>query len=88
VPERAGPGAGVEIEHADGRRERFYVLGAWDRDEALGIISSDTRFAQAVEGHVAGDEIVVPGLDGDRPVRMVAVLPLSNEVRAWVRGGT
>ncbi len=88
APERASPGAGVEIEHADGRRERFYVLGVWDRDEGLGIISSDTRFAQAVEGHGVGDEVVVPGLDGDRPVRVVAVLPLSSEVRAWIRGGT
>ena len=87
VPERAGPGAGVEIEHADGRRERFYILGAWDRDEALGIISSDTRLAQSVEGRVAGDEVAVPGVDGDRPARVAAVLPLSDEVRGWVRGG-
>ncbi len=87
TPERAGPGAGVEIEHADGRRETFFVLGSWDRDETLGIISSDSRLAQAVEGRVAGDSMTVPTAEGDRTARLVAVLPLPEEVRAWVRGG-
>jgi transcription elongation GreA/GreB family factor len=87
APDRAGPGTGVEIEHADGRRERFYILGAWDRDEALGIVSSDTRMAQALEGHSAGDAVSVPGTDGDRSARVTAILPLSEDVRRWVREG-
>lgn len=87
APERAGPGAGVEIEHADGRRETFFVLGVWDRDETLGIVSSDSRLAQSVDGRVAGAMATVPTAEGDRTVRVVAVLPLSDQVRAWVRGG-
>ena len=85
--DRVGPGVGVDLDYADGSRERYYVLGVWDRDEALGIISSDTRLAQALEGHAAGDEVTVPCADGDRAARVAAVLPLPEEVRIWVRGG-
>jgi len=87
TPERAGPGAGVEIETADGAREIFFILGAWDRDEALGIVSSDTQLARALDGKGAGEAVVVPDAAGEgRPARIAAIHPLSKDVRAWVKG--
>ncbi len=84
--DRVGPGVGVDLDYADGSRERYYILGVWDRDEALGIISSDTRMAQAIEGHAAGDEVTVPCADGERQARVASVVPLPDDICRWVRG--
>ncbi len=82
--DRAGMGTGVVLEYPDGRRERFYILGVWDRDEKLGIISSESRMAQALEGHEAGEEVVVPTEHGETRARIVEILELPPEVREWI----
>ena len=84
-PEKAGIGTGVELSYPDGRKEHYYILGVWDRDEALGIISSESKLAQALDGHGAGDEVVVPTEAGETPCRLSAVTPLSESVRHWIR---
>ncbi|MBN1269997.1 MAG: GreA/GreB family elongation factor [Kiritimatiellae bacterium] len=81
-----GQGTGVTIEFGDGRREQYCILGAWDRDEKLGIISSDSRLAQVLDGHRAGEDVTVPTENGEAVCRIVEVTGLSEEVRAWVRG--
>lgn len=86
--DRAGEGTGVEIVHADGRVEHYYILGAWDRDERLGIIASTTRLAQVLEGHRPGDRITLPTDAGEAEAVLRAVRPLSDEIRAWIRGGS
>jgi transcription elongation GreA/GreB family factor len=83
--EKAGIGTGVRIAYSDGREERYYILGVWDRDEVLGIISCESKLAQALEGHVAGDEVTIPTEHGEAQVRLVSVEGLSDAVRAWLR---
>ncbi len=83
--DKAGIGTGVELTYSDGRKEHYYILGVWDRDEALGIISSESKLAQALEGHSAGDEVQVPTESGETHCTLSAVTPLSEAVRYWIR---
>ena len=78
-----GIGTGVRLRYADDRVEQYFILGEWDRDEALGIISCTTRLALAVEGHAAGDSVTVPTEEGSTEAVLEEVLPLSDEIRTW-----
>jgi transcription elongation GreA/GreB family factor len=74
-------GTGVRLVNGSGSEQVYYILGAWDQDDALHILSSETRLATALLGAHAGDEVEVPeGL-----VAVAEVLALSNEVKAWIR---
>ena len=82
-----GPGVGVVLDYGSGRTERYHILGEWDQDSALGIISSDTRMAQVLAGRKVGDEVRVPTETGETACRIAEVTPLPEEVRKWVVGG-
>ncbi len=84
-PYKAGVGTGVTLEYPNGKRERYYILGIWDRNERLGIISSESRMAAMLEGYAEGDEVVVPAEHGDVRCRIAKVEGLSPEVREWIR---
>ena len=75
-------GTGVELAYADGTTETYFILGAWDQDEELFIISSETRLAKALIGHAAGDTVEIPAGECE----LKAILPLSADVRAWING--
>jgi transcription elongation GreA/GreB family factor len=81
----AGMGTVVTIERPDGRAERYCVLGEWDRDENLGIISSLSRLAQTLEGHAAGDTVALPGETSDEPCRILSVEGLGEAEKAWLQ---
>jgi len=83
--DRAGMGTCVSVEHAGGVR-RYCILGEWDRDEELGIISSSSKLATALEGHAVGDEVVLPGDEAPTTGRILEVTALSNQVRGWIAG--
>ena len=80
--DEAARGTGVVLSYPGGETETYYLLGAWDQDEALSIISSETRLAKALMGHVAGDTVEIPG--GECELR--AILPLSGDIQAWING--
>lgn len=83
----AGLATQVTLAYADGRRERYVLLGAWDRDEALGIISSESQMARALNGRRAGETVELPAADGTTvQARIEAVEAIPPEVRAWVQG--
>lgn len=75
-------GTGVELAYSSGLSETYYILGAWDQDEELFIISSETRLAKALIGHVAGDTVEIPAGECE----LKAILPISDDVRAWING--
>jgi transcription elongation GreA/GreB family factor len=83
--ERAGLATGIDVEFQDGRQERLYILGAWDRDEALGIVSSDTRLAQAVIGKAPGETFEWSSQHGMERGTLRAVVPLPETIRNWIR---
>ena len=89
----AGPGARVTLAYGDGSRRTISILGDWDSDEALGIVSRRAPLARAVEGRRAGETCIVefpdPDFDGEfveETVSVEAVKPLSAEVLAWAAG--
>jgi transcription elongation GreA/GreB family factor len=82
--EQAGMGAGVVLEYADGKRERYFILGEWDGDPALGIISCNSRMALALTGRRAGEQVTVPTEHGEAVCRVVEVTGLTDDVQAWV----
>ncbi len=84
--EVVGMGTGVRVQRPGGDVVTFWVLGEWDRDEAHGIISSRSEMAKRLEGARAGTEVRLPGEDEGPTSRVVEVLPLSDEIKAWVRG--
>ena len=82
--DRAGMGTVVTVERPGGAVERYCVLGEWDRDEALGIISSLSRLAQALEGHAAGDTVALPGDPSAAVSRVLSVEALGEAEKAWL----
>ncbi|MBU1909222.1 MAG: GreA/GreB family elongation factor [Verrucomicrobia bacterium] len=84
--DRVGLGTGVRLRYPDGREERYHILGEWDQDEALHIISSQTRMAQALQGRRAGETVRVPTESGDVECTLAEVGGLPDEVRAWIGG--
>lgn len=75
-------GTGVELAYANGTTETYYILGEWDQDDALSILSSETRLAKALIGHSAGETVEIPAGECE----LKAILPLSSEVQAWING--
>jgi transcription elongation GreA/GreB family factor len=83
--DEAGAGTMVTIERPGGIRQCFSILGEWDRDEELQIISSESRVGQSLRGHSVGDEVPLPGAEGDENCRITEILGLSDQVRAWAQ---
>ncbi len=53
--EEVGIGAIVELEDLSGQRLTYTILGPWDADPDIGIVSSQSKFAQEMFGHKVGD---------------------------------
>jgi transcription elongation GreA/GreB family factor len=83
---RAGLATGVKLQYEDGRIEMYYILGEWDKDEKLGIISCETRMAKALDGHKAGDVVIVPNESGEVTCTIAEVTGLSEAVTSWILG--
>ncbi len=85
--EVAGMGTTVRLRRPDGGEQRFCILGEWDRDAALGIISSLSRLAQCLEGHRAGDAVELPGSSGGMEhCAIIAVEGICPEMQVWLDG--
>ncbi|MBC8207194.1 MAG: GreA/GreB family elongation factor [Kiritimatiellales bacterium] len=83
----AGIATGVELEYADGTRETYYILGEWDQNEQMHIISNQAGMAKALNGAKAGDKIMVPTSSGvNTEVTVTAVTELPDHIKAWVKG--
>ena len=76
----------VALDYGNGQTETYTILGEWDSDEGLGIISCNSRMALALQGHGVGDEVTVPAVDGEATCRITSVSPLSEELVAWING--
>jgi transcription elongation GreA/GreB family factor len=79
-----GMGTMVTICRPTGNEDGFCILGEWDRDEDLNIISSLSRLAQLLEGHGVGDSVMLPGADGDESCKVTAVEGLNDSVQSWL----
>lgn len=53
-------GTTVTLAYADGKKQEFYVVGAWDGNPDRNQISYKTKFGEILLGKKAGDDIVLP----------------------------
>lgn len=74
-------GTGVKLKMDDGTEVSYYILGMWDQDDNLNIISSETRLAKALLGAKSGEALTLP--DG-KNATLDEVLPLSKEIKEWI----
>jgi transcription elongation GreA/GreB family factor len=84
--DRVGMGTTVTVRRPSGNEDRYCILGEWDRDEDLNIISSLSRLAQLLEGRAVGDRVELPASVGDEECEIVGVEGLSDSVTAWLAG--
>ncbi|MDI6774954.1 MAG: GreA/GreB family elongation factor [Verrucomicrobiota bacterium] len=84
--DRAGMGAAVAVRRPDGRVARYMILGEWDQDDALGILSSGSRIAEILDGRRVGDTVELPGALGDEPCAIVEIAAVPDEIRRWIAG--
>jgi transcription elongation GreA/GreB family factor len=83
----AGIATGVELVYNDGNRENYYILGEWDQEEALNIISCQAGMAKALSGAKPGDRVNVPTSSGVAvEAKVAAVTALPDHIRAWIKG--
>jgi transcription elongation GreA/GreB family factor len=87
--ETAGMGVQVDLEYADGSKDTFTILGDWDQDPALHIISCQSGLGKRLEGLKEGDPVAVPDEEGkDREAKVLAIRSLPLEIKEWVRNMT
>ena len=81
---RAGTVAVVSV---DGAERTYVVLGEWDNDPELNVISSKTKIAMNLLGRKAGDAVELADADGNAIAAMVVrVEPLTEKLMAWIKG--
>ena len=73
-------GSGVKLRMTDGSEFIYFILGIWDQDDDLNIISSETRLAKALLGLKVDEKVTLP--DGEASI--MDILPLTSEVRSWI----
>ena len=79
------PGVTVVVETKDGERT-WTVLGEWDNDIDMGIMSSKARVAQNMMGRKVGDNFELPDAEGNLAFATIReIRPLSDEIRAWMK---
>ena len=83
--EEVMPGVTVVIAAPEGERT-YHILGEWDNDTDLGVLSSKARLAQNMLGKKTGDQFEMPGAEGAAQfARIVQIKPLPNEIRDWMK---
>ena len=83
----AGMGTCVALRRGEREVEHYSILGEWDGDPALGIVSSQSRLAEALAGRRPGDPVQLPSDAGDdEPGEIVAVTELPEHVKRWMAG--
>lgn len=83
----AGMGTSVTLQMADGHTEQHHILGEWDQDTEMKIISCSSRMGKVLAGHKVGDELMVPGEQGEVSCRIIEVAPLPEAVILWTKAG-
>ena len=77
----------IAVVSANGAERRYVVLGEWDNEPSLGVISSKTRLAANLLGRKAGDAVTLTDADGNDIAATVArVEPLTEELKVWIKG--
>ncbi len=82
--EIVAPGTTVEIRQETGAEKTFTILGEWDRDEELNIISNKTTMAASLIGMKTGDSVMIPAPGGEVKAEVIAIKTLDERIKAWI----
>ena len=83
--DKVNPGTQVSLRKADGATLQYTILGEWDSDLSLNIISNRTELAKALLSKKVGDKATIPSPDGEKiDVVIDTIEPLSEAVKAWI----
>ena len=72
------------IRQEDGEEKTFTILGEWDSDEELNIISNKTTMATSLLGKKVGEPAVIPTSEGKVKADVIAIAELSERIKAWI----
>ena len=79
------PGVTVVCQTPAGEKT-WHILGEWDNDIALGILSSKTRVAQNLLGKKTGSDFELPDENGNLTfATLKEIRPLPAEIREWMK---
>ena len=77
----------IAVVAVDGAERTYVVLGEWDNEPSLNVISSKTKLAENLIGRKAGDAVELADTDGNAiTATVVRVEPLTDELKAWIKG--
>ncbi|MDA3926230.1 MAG: GreA/GreB family elongation factor [Kiritimatiellae bacterium] len=82
--EQVAEGTTVNLLTEDGVKKSYTILGEWDRDEKLNIISNKTRMAECLLGKKLGDSVLIPIPGGEQKIAITEIMPLSTDITAWI----
>ena len=86
--DKVGMGTLVKLERPDGLIQTYCILGEWDSDKELNIISSNSKLSQLLTGKKNNDTVELPAIDennaGDETCKIIAVTELTDEIKIWV----
>ena len=86
VADEVRPGVTVKVRTASAEERTYTILGEWDNDLSMGIISNKTRLAQNLMGKKPGDTFDLPEADGTvSTAEVVSVAQLSGELLEWIK---
>ena len=73
-------GTGVKLKFDSGIETTYFILGVWDQDDELNIISSETKLAKLLLGLSIGNSVHLP--DGNAVVD--DIISLSSDIKSWI----
>ena len=77
----------VAVVSVDGVEKTYAILGEWDNEPSLNVISSKTKIAANLLGRKAGDAVELADADGKAiAATVVRVETLSDELKTWIKG--
>ncbi len=83
--DEVNPGTMVVVATPAGEKT-YYILGEWDNDVEMGILSSKARLAENLLGKKVGDQFELPQVEG--PVAFGTVKEIKDlpaDIRAWMK---
>jgi transcription elongation GreA/GreB family factor len=77
----------VAVVSVDGAERSYVILGEWDNEPSLNVISSKTKIAANLLGRKAGDAVELADTEGKAiAATVVRVETLSDELKTWIKG--
>ncbi len=87
--DKVGPGTTVTIERPDGQQQTFCILGEWDSNQELNIISSMSKLAKLMFNKKVGDTVELPPIDDFKPenelCKIISISEPDDKIKAYIK---